>query len=59
MSSAVSQSADLLPTAGLVADDLLGVPVQHDDDIDPAEPVDQDLRHVDAPPLVGPCGAGL
>lgn len=49
----------LAPKAGLIADDLLGVPVQHDYDIDPAEPLDQDLRHVYAPPLVGPCGAGF
>jgi len=36
----------------VVADELLRVPVEHDDHVDPAEGLDQDLRHVDAPPLV-------
>jgi len=36
----------------VVADELLRVPVQHHYDVDPAERVHQDLRHVDAPPLV-------
>ena len=38
--------------ADMVAHVLLGVPVEHHDYVDPAEALDQDLRHVDAPPLV-------
>lgn len=40
--------------AGIVADDLLGIPIEHDDDIDPAEAAHQDLGHINAPPFVRP-----
>jgi hypothetical protein len=40
--------------AGIVADHLLAVPVEHDHEVDPAEAFDHDLGHVDAPPFVGP-----
>ena len=43
----------------VVADELLGVPVQHHDHVDPAEGIDHDLRHVDAPPFIGAGGSGL
>jgi len=49
----------LASKARLIAYDLLGVPVQCYDYVDPAEPLDQDLRHVYAPPLVGPYRTGL
>jgi hypothetical protein len=39
--------------------DLLGVPIDHHDDVNSAKALDQDLRHVDAPPLVGLRGPGL
>src|ERR671918_1286633 len=40
--------------AGIVADHLLAVPVEHDYQVDPAEALDHDLGHVDSPPFVGP-----
>ncbi len=43
----------------VVADVLLGVPVEHHDHVDPAEALDQDLRHIDAPPLVRGGGSRL
>jgi hypothetical protein len=39
--------------ARIVAHDLLGVPVQHQHDRDPATALDHHVGHVDAPPLVG------
>lgn len=39
--------------------DLLAVPVQHDHHVDPAEALDHDLGHVDAPPLVWPGRPGF
>lgn len=44
---------------GVVADDLLGIPVEDNNDVDPSEVLDEDLGHVDAPPLVGARGARL
>jgi hypothetical protein len=38
--------------AGIMADDFLGVSVKHDHEVDPAEALDHDLGHIDAPPLV-------
>jgi hypothetical protein len=38
-----------------VADHLLGVPVERDHDVDPAEVLNHDLGHVDAPPLIDLC----
>jgi hypothetical protein len=45
--------------AGVVPDHLLGVPVEDDDELDPAEAIDHDLGQVDAPPLVRPVRPGL
>ena len=39
--------------AGIVPNDGLGVPHQHDHALNSAAPLHQDFRHVDAPPLVG------
>lgn len=44
---------------GVVTDNLLGIPVEDDHDVDPPEVLDEDLGHVDAPPFVGARGAGF
>ncbi len=41
-------------TTGIITHDLFGIPVQHQDDVDPAEALYQNLGHVDPPPLIGP-----
>jgi hypothetical protein len=38
---------------GRGADDHLGVPIQPDNTVDPAEAFDEDLRYVDPPPRIG------
>jgi len=43
----------------MVSHDRLGLPIEHHDAIDPAHVLDQDLGHVNAPPLVRPGGVGL
>ena len=43
----------------VVADELLRVPVEHHDHVDPAERFDDHFGHIDAPPLVGPGGPRL
>ena len=45
--------------ADVVANDLYRVPVHHDYDIHPAEGLDHDLGHVNAPPLIRRRGPGL
>src|SRR3989338_1591474 len=47
------------PQAHMMADHLLGKPVQHNNDIDPAEGLHQNLGHIDAPPLIGTNRPGL
>jgi hypothetical protein len=47
------------PHACTVAHDRLGVPIEHHADIDPAKARHQDLRHVNAPPLIGLGGFGF
>ena len=42
-----------------MAHELLGVPVQHHDQVNPARAPRHHLGHVDAPPLIGPARAGL
>ena len=46
-------------SVGVIADDRLGIPVEDNNDVDPSEVLDEDLGHVDAPPLVGARGSGL
>jgi hypothetical protein len=41
-------------TTGLITHDLFGLPVQHQDDGDPAAALYHNLGHVDPPPLMGP-----
>lgn len=44
---------------GVVANDLLGIPIEDNGDVARSKVLDEDKGHVDAPPFVGKKGAGL